>query len=112
MANLFDIRGSVQAGPELVDPLITTGEMTVERIVSWGHTTPPGEWYDQERDEWVLVARGEATLAYENGERQHLATGDYVLIPAHRRHRVEYTSSPCIWLAIHGALHHQNPGTI
>lgn len=54
---------------------------------------PPGEWYDQERDEWLIVLRGEGELSCEDGSRIKLTTGDYLLIPAHHKHRVEYTST-------------------
>lgn len=76
----------------------------IERIISVGHVTPAGEWYDQATDEWVLLLQGEAELAFEGGDRQRLKRGDYLLIPAHCRHRVEATSTdpPCLWLAMHG----------
>ena len=79
--------------------------MLVERIVSAGHSTPPGEWLEQDRDEWVVVLAGEAELAYAGGSRLRLRAGDYVLIPAGERHRVESTrvDPPCVWLAVHAA---------
>jgi cupin 2 domain-containing protein len=79
---------------------------TIERIISWGHTTPEGKWYDQDRDEWVLVLQGHATLTYSDGRSTQLQAGDYLLLPAHCRHRVTATSTdpPCIWLAVHGDL--------
>ncbi|GAP99306.1 cupin domain-containing protein [Leptolyngbya sp. NIES-2104] len=91
---------------ELFEPLIQTDQILIERIISTGQTTPEGEWYDQPRDEWVLLLQGEAQLMYEDGTSIDLKTGDYVLIPAHQKHRVSYTSSnpDCIWLAIHAAL--------
>lgn len=78
--------------------------LLVERIVSCGHTTPEGEWYDQERDEWVAVLEGEARLLFEDGREVSLGRGDHVFLPRHARHRVVHTSSPCIWLAVHGDL--------
>lgn len=65
-------------------------------------SVPPGEWYDQERDEWVILLRGTAELRARDN-RIELNQGDYLYIPAHQKHRVEYTSSDpaCIWLAIH-----------
>lgn len=74
----------------------------LERIVSHGHTTPEGEWYDQERDEWVAVLEGEARLEYADGVKVHLRRGDQLFLPKHCRHRVSYTSAPCVWLAMHG----------
>ena len=75
-----------------------------ERIVSHGHSTPPGEWFDQSDDEWVVLLSGSATLQIE-GETtaRELHPGDWVLLPAHLRHRVEQTdgAQPTVWLAIH-----------
>ena len=86
---------------ELFEAIFDNG-ILIERVVSTGQTTPEGEWYDQERDEWLIVLQGEGELGYEDGSRIKLATGDYLFIPARQKHRVEYTSSepPCIWLTI------------
>jgi cupin 2 domain-containing protein len=91
---------------EWFETLLQTALVRVERIVSTGQVTPPGEWYDQEADEWVVLLQGQATLEYADGRQQALTAGDYVFLPAHCRHRVAYTSHqpPCIWLAIHGCL--------
>jgi cupin 2 domain-containing protein len=77
----------------------------VERIVSAGQATPPGEWLEQERDEWVALLQGEAELGFADGSGVALGPGDSILIPARTEHRVERTSShpPCIWLAVHAA---------
>lgn len=76
----------------------------VERIVSTGQATPPGEWYDQAQAEWVVLLQGSAGLIFE-GDQQAvvLAPGDWVLIPARCRHRVAWThpEQPTIWLAVH-----------
>jgi cupin 2 domain-containing protein len=76
----------------------------VERIVSTGQASPPG-LVAQHRDEWVVLLDGEAELRYEDGEALRLGPGDYVLIPAGTRHRVEWTRAdpPCVWLAVHAA---------
>ena len=78
----------------------------VERIFSTGQASPPGFWYDQERDEWVALLSGAATLLFADGERVELAAGDALLIPARTRHRVERTSAdpPCVWVAVHADL--------
>jgi len=84
--------------------LLTASGLRIERIVSIGHGTPSGEWLEQNQNEWVLLIQGEAALRLENlPEALHLRQGDYVLIPAGLRHRVEWTSSvpPTIWLAVH-----------
>lgn len=81
-----------------------TPGVRVERIVSKGHTTSPGDWYDQDTDEWVLLLRGNATLRIEGrNELLRLGPGDHVLLPAHLRHRVEQTDAngETVWLAVH-----------
>ena len=45
---------------EIFDALLQTDHFQLERIVSAGQATPPGEWYDQETQEWVLLLRGSA----------------------------------------------------
>jgi cupin 2 domain-containing protein len=86
---------------ELIEKLVDAGEMRIERVVSTGHASPPGFWYDQAESEWVIVLRGEAVLAFED-ETRILRPGDYVLIPPHRKHRVNSTSQqePTVWLAV------------
>ncbi|MDY6781711.1 MAG: cupin domain-containing protein [Cyanobacteriota bacterium] len=88
---------------EVFEKIAGSDRVLIERIISTGQTTPPGEWYDQERDEWVIVLQGKAQLVYDDGATINLSAGDYLLIPARQKHRVGYTSSdpPCIWLAIH-----------
>ena len=91
-------------GGELVETLLRTASFRLERIVSAGHATPPGEWYDQDTAEWVVLLSGRARLTFE-GEPDPvvLGPGDYILIPAHTRHRVEETDpfQASIWLALH-----------
>ncbi len=80
--------------------------VSVERIVSEGQTTPPGEWYDQAWDEWVMVVKGSARLVFENPDAEEvLSENDWLLIPARRRHRVSFTAPGTIWLAVHGDTH-------
>ena len=104
MNNLFAVPETARSdGPELFEPVLTgPAGLLVERIVSHGQTTPEGEWYDQERDEWVAVLEGEARLQYADGSEVRLGRGDHLFLPKHCRHRVTSTSSPCVWLAVHG----------
>ena len=90
---------------EAVDVLLDRPGARIERIVSTGQTTPPGQWYDQPGDEWVALIAGRATLRFEADALVELAPGDWLLIPAHVRHRVEATTAdpPCVWLAVHAA---------
>jgi Cupin domain. len=62
----------------------------VERIVSYGQVTPEGEWYDQDLDQWVVVLEGETRLHYMDSEEVGLKTGDSLLLPKRRIHRVGY----------------------
>ena len=99
--NIFDLPTKLPQ-EELFEALVDNDNVLVEKVVSTGQITPEGEWYDQERDEWLIVFQGEGKLGYEDGSHIKLTTGDYLFIPAHQKHRVEYTSTepPCIWLTI------------
>ena len=91
---------------EQFEQLVAGKNIQIEHIISTGQTTPSGQWYDQTTDEWVILLQGEAELSYADDTRIKLKAGDYLLIPAHTKHRVEYTSiePACIWLAVHGQL--------
>ena len=105
MTNIFNLPPSLP-DKELFESIVKSDNILIERIISTGQTTLPGEWYDQDKDEWVILLQGEAVLSYEDGSQIKLTAGDYLFIPAHQKHRVEYTSisPPCIWLAVHGNL--------
>lgn len=84
--------------------LVAAEGVRIERIVSPGQASPPGFWYDQEWSEWVLLLSGSASLLFEGEPTpRKLKRGDYLLIPAGRRHRVEWTDAtePTIWLTVH-----------
>ena len=90
---------------ELSDVLHRTDGVRIERIISLGQTSPPDFWYDQPEHEWVLLIQGAARLLIENlGQPQtvELRPGDYRFLPAHQRHRVEWTAQDeaTIWLAV------------
>jgi cupin 2 domain-containing protein len=89
---------------EIFQVLLETKNFRLERIVSGGQATPPGEWCDQDDHEWVALLTGAAGLRFEDEpEPRLLRPGDYLLIPAHRRHRVEWTDpeTPTVWMALH-----------
>ena len=89
---------------ELFESICSTENVKIERIVSKGHSSPEGFWYDQDRNEFVLIVQGSAGLQIE-GEDDivTLNAGDYLNIGSHVRHRVEWTDPSCetIWLAVH-----------
>ncbi|MFO0865464.1 MAG: cupin domain-containing protein [Gemmataceae bacterium] len=87
---------------EEFSPLFAGGAFRVERIVSQGHASPEGFWYDQDEHEWVLLLQGSARLEFED-RCVDLKPGQSIDIPAHVKHRVAWTTphEPTIWLAIH-----------
>lgn len=102
MDNLFaEIPAKLAA--ELSEPLLKSSTVRIERIVSHGQASADNYWYDQEEDEWVVVLKGKAQLRFEGeDEPLELEPGDYLNIPAHQRHRVEWTAPDelTVWLAV------------
>ncbi len=102
--NVFDGLPAVRLPEESIGEILAAPHLRIERIVSTGQASPPDFWYDQDRDEWVILLRGGAWLLFE-GEAcpRTLRPGDYVHIPAHCRHRVDWTDpeQPTVWLAVH-----------
>ncbi len=88
---------------ELIEEISGGKQFRVERIVSKGHASAPGFWYEQDSDEWVILLAGAARLLFADCDKPvSLEAGDYLLIPAMSRHRVEWThpDQPTIWLAV------------
>ena len=91
------------SGGEVIETLLAGPGLRIERIVSLGQSSPPGFWYDQRETEWLLLLVGAAQLRFaDEAEARTLGPGDHVHIPAHRRHRVEWTdpTAPTVWLAV------------
>lgn len=89
---------------EEITTLLSSGTLRIERIVSHGQASPPGFWYDQPQAEWVTVLAGRADLRFEGEDAtRRMERGDWLHIPAHRRHRVASTdpTQATIWLAVH-----------
>src|SRR5437764_1772562 len=93
MVDLINLFAEIPAvlPEELVQTLLSRSTFRIERIVSLGHTSPEGFWYDQETHEWVLLVSGAARLLLEGDGPLDLRPGTFVNIPAHQRHRVEWT---------------------
>jgi cupin 2 domain-containing protein len=92
-------------GPEeAFETLLETAALRVERIVSHGHASPEGFWYEEDRGEWVMLLQGAAALEFA-GEAtpRRLAPGDWIDIPPRTKHRVAWTAPdrPTVWLALH-----------
>jgi cupin 2 domain-containing protein len=87
---------------ELVQTLLQADHVRIERIVSHGHASPADFWYNQAQHEWVIVLKGVARLQFEDGTVE-MKPGNFVNIPAHKRHRVEWTTpdEPTVWLTVH-----------
>jgi len=101
--NIFDSIPAPSAEEE-VKALLSQPGVRIERIVSTGQASPPGFWYDQDWAEWVMVLSGAALVRFEqDAEPRRMSAGDYLLIPAHCRHRVDWTDpdAATVWLAIH-----------
>jgi len=101
--NLFD-NIPADVPEELFTTILQANGVRIERIVSQGHVSPPGFWYDQEENEWVVVLEGHATVQFESEPKSvELQRGSYVNIPSHARHRVAWTdpNQKTVWLAIH-----------
>ncbi len=99
MSNLFEPNAS-DPNTEQFDTLLKTKNIHIEKITSHGQTSD--EWYEQERDEWVVILEGEGKILFEKDNRTvDLIRGEYIHIPKMKRHKVIYTMTPTIWLAIH-----------
>ncbi len=89
---------------EFFQEILNRANLRIERIVSRGHRSPEGFWYDQTWDEWVLVVQGRAGLEIKGRSAiVELGPGDHLFIPSHTRHRVAWTKDKgdTIWLAVH-----------
>ncbi|MBK8239975.1 MAG: cupin domain-containing protein [Deltaproteobacteria bacterium] len=95
--NLLDTPDAPNHG-ERFTSLAELGGVTIESIVS--SATPDAGAYDQPHDEWVVLLAGNAAIEVE-GRAHVLRAGDWILLPAHARHRVLATSAGARWLAVH-----------
>lgn len=87
---------------ELIETIFNTDDIKIERIVSRGHSSPKNFWYDQDKNEFVMLLNGEAKLLFEDNKEITLKPGDYLTIPLHTKHRIEWTSpdEDTIWLTV------------
>lgn len=87
---------------EVFDLLLQNNQIKIERIISKGQSSPKSGWYNQDKNEWVIVLKGEALISFENEKDVNLKTGNYLHIPAHIKHKVKWTDpeTETIWLAV------------
>ena len=87
---------------EMIENLIESNNVRIERIVSNAQLSPDGFWYDQNENEWVILLAGSACIRFDDNSEIILNPFDYLLIPTHRKHRVEWTSKDevTVWLAV------------
>jgi cupin 2 domain-containing protein len=103
MKNIFaDIPDAIPE--EMFETIIEKESFRLERIVSDGQLTAEDEWYDEDENEWFILLKGSAGLLLE-GDKEPLVLkpGDYLNLPAHRRHKLLWTDADekTIWLALH-----------
>ncbi len=99
--NIFDLIPDTFT-EELTNTIFKSDKIRIERIVSAGHTSPQKGWYDQDENEWVILLEGYAGITFKDTNEILLIPGDYFFIPAHKKHKVTFTSKKrkCVWLAI------------
>ena len=105
LPNIFNDLQSGDPGAESFHALLDADGLRIERIVSRGHASPEGFWYQQVWDEWVLLLKGRARLRFERQDPFDLAVGSFAHIPSGTRHRVDWTDPAelTVWLAVHWA---------
>ena len=101
--NIFSSTTQHLEKDEFFELLIKNDTVTIERIISKGQKSPESDWYDQEKNEWVMVLKGKAVLSFEDQTSVQLNEGDFINIPSHKKHRVSWTDpvNETIWLAVH-----------
>ncbi len=101
MANIFESLPK-NLKNEVFETIIKNDNIELERIISKGHKSPENSWYNQDKNEWVMVVSGSAILTFEDKEDVSLNAGDYITIPAFQKHKVSWTDPDVetVWLAL------------
>lgn len=102
MNNIFDAIPD-NLNTEVFNTLLESENIKIERIISKGHQSTESTWYDQDDNEWVIVLQGEAILLFNDESSVNLKAGDFINIPAHKKHKVHWTDPDIetVWLAVH-----------
>lgn len=93
-----------QIDDEVFDTILAADGFEIKRIISKGQKSPADYWYDQEKNEWVMVLKGAAKLKFKDHKRiVEMMPGNYIHIPAHCKHKLEWTDPDVetIWLAVY-----------
>ena len=87
---------------EFFEDIVLANNVKIEKIVSQGHISPKSGWYNQDKNEWVILLKGEAILLFEDNKEIHLKSGEYINIPSYTKHKVLWTNptEESIWLAV------------
>ncbi|MBK6506396.1 MAG: cupin domain-containing protein [Ignavibacteria bacterium] len=101
--NIFENAEAEKKDFEIFEALAESDHALVERIISSGQKTPDGQWLQQDRNEWVMLLKGNARISFADGFDFELNPGDHLFIPRDKKHRVTHTSADpeCIWIAFH-----------
>lgn len=101
MKNIFSDM-PVNFEQETFEDLLVNDNFRVEKILSYGQSSPDEGWYDQEEHEWVILLSGYGVIEFEDGRNEKLLPGSYLHIQAHEKHKVVETSQNevTVWLAI------------
>ena len=102
MNKIFNLLSNIplSSKEEIFETIIHRDNIKIERIVSYGQTTPKDYWYDQDEDEFIMIVEGNATIIYDDKTTFNLKKNDTLYIKAQQKHKVTYTSNPTIWLAV------------
>jgi len=101
--SIFKIPNPLSIEFELFQPIISNDNISIERIISSGQSTPAGQWLEDDRNEWVVLLQGESEISFEDGTNKLLSAGDHIFIEKNKKHCVVRTSENplCIWLAVY-----------
>lgn len=102
--NIFD-NIQVDKKNEKFFEILHSKTVKIEKIVSNGQQTHEDYWYNQDKNEFVLILDGFAKLQIKENniiKEIELNKGDYIDIKANVEHRVSYTctNNPTVWLAV------------
>ncbi|WP_299586643.1 cupin domain-containing protein [uncultured Microbulbifer sp.] len=101
MNNIF-AQLPIDTNREHFSGIVKSKNVRIERIVSFGQSSPEKGWYTQDEHEWVMVLSGYGDIELGSGRVVRLKKGDFLEIKAGQKHRVLATAQgiATVWLAI------------